>query len=140
MTKYLSILFHSFRYSFAVARPGWVIRLILYWEDFGHTIEWSETEKELLNVILSPAFAELKRQEEEKQRKNDEKRRKLKLKVRPHEPFRTLVQAKVKPQLEGCRWNTHKLSLTDLKHLVALAIAEQTSELEERLQGALHGN
>jgi hypothetical protein len=128
MTKYLSILFYSLRYSFAGARPDWMVRLVLYWEEFGHTIKWSEVERGFLNIIVMRAFDELKRKEEEKQKKKDEDRRKSGLRVRKHADFREFVQPKVDPSLDGCRWKTYDLSLLVLKDLVSLAISELERE------------
>ena len=128
MTKYLSMLFHSLRYSFASARPDWIVRLVLYWEDFGHKIMWSEFERGFLNIIVTRAFGELKRKEEEKQKKKDEDRRKSGLRVKKHSDFREFVQPKVDPSLDGCRWKTYDLSPLGLKDLVSLAISELERE------------
>jgi hypothetical protein len=124
MIKYLSMLFHSLRYSFARAGPDWIVRLISYWEDFGHDIVWSELEKAYLDAVISRAFAEIRKQEEDRQREKDERRIRNGLDPRPHDPFRPLVQPVVDATLQGCRWNSYGLSLLELKDLVSLAISE----------------
>lgn len=130
ITKYLSMLFHSLAKSYPDARPDWIARLILYWEDFGHIITWTEVEKALLDVILKMAFEELKRKDEEKQTKENEKRKSKGHYPKPLKPFRTLVATNVDPALRNiCRWKNYGLSPVDLKGLVSLAISEVELEI-----------
>jgi hypothetical protein len=124
MTKYLSMLFYSFSKSYSNARPDWIARLILYWEDFGHSVAWTEVEKGFLDIILLMAFEEIRKKDDERQAKENEKRESRGRDPRPHVPFRKLVPIEVDSSLENrCRWNSYRLSPVDLKRLARLAIS-----------------
>ena len=130
ITKYLSMLFHSLAQYYPDARPDWIARLILYWEDFGHMITWTEVEKQLLDVILKMAFEELERKDVERQTKENEKRESRGYRPKPLKPFRKLVATNVDPALRNvCRWKDYGLSPVDLSGLVSLAISEVELEM-----------
>jgi hypothetical protein len=116
MLKYLTRLFHSFKESVPAERPDWSSRLLLYWEDFGHHIVWSEQEAALLEVLLQISYSDNKKAIEAKQRENDEERRRKGYQPRKQEMF---IPAEKPPHVEkylsGCRWDTFGLLVSDLE-------------------------
>jgi hypothetical protein len=115
MLKYLTRLFHSFKESVPAERPDWSSRLLLYWEDFGRHIVWSEQEAALLEVLLQRSYSDNKKAIEAKQRKIEEVRRQKGYYQRKQEMF---IPAEKPPHVEkylsGCRWNTFDLLVPDL--------------------------